>query len=149
MEDQILDIAPKEPISFKAKLIKAIRWVVYIPVCLITLGLIELGFRSLMLLASQLDLTFWTYVIIFSVSGIVWGFFNFVATFITYFTIIICPHRFTGQITFAILGTITFGYLIYTAWKLIGGGLAVIITLLLLSLIYNLTMGIFMGNEDN
>lgn len=125
--------------------IKAIRWILFIPLILGAMWIISFLFGFLMgeLFSLRLSL-FWLILFLFFLAGIVWTLFKLLASIITIGVVSVCPNRKIGGLIYSIITTASLMFMIYDTWAVqtvYSGNTIVfcsIITALIIGLWYNL-----------
>jgi hypothetical protein len=99
--------------------IKILRWVTFIPVCIIALGLIQtlLALGAAGLVSLHLS-TFWLILILFLVGGLIMGLFGFITTGISILTVQYCPNCKIGGYILSVLSLASFTYMIIKLWTI-------------------------------
>jgi hypothetical protein len=98
---------------------KAIRWMLYIPLCLIVIALIQFLFGLLFVGIASLHLSvFWLIVGLFVLGGIFWGLFRMLSMGISMLTVFFCPDHKIGSYIFSILTFIGFVWAIIRLWTI-------------------------------
>ena len=96
---------------------KAIRWILFIPLCILVLGLILYLLALLAKGVASMNLSvFWLIMGLFVVGGLLWSIFGFISMGISFLTISFCPDKKVGSYIFSILTAISFIYYIIQIW---------------------------------
>lgn len=99
--------------------VKIIRWILFIPVILISLVILDIGLTYLTIRLFDFDWSFWKVIIFISFLGSVVIFLPMLfAMIISGLTVILCPNKKIGGIIYAIMALINFIYLIYNIWTI-------------------------------
>ena len=99
--------------------IKIIRWILFVPVMLISLFILDFGLSYLTIQLFDFDWSFWRVVFfIFILGSTVIYLPMFFAMIISGLTVALCPNKEIGGIIYAIMALINFIYLIYNIWTL-------------------------------
>lgn len=120
-------------------LVKIIRWILFLPLILISLETLNYGIKYLIIQLFDFDFReFWSLisneVIFFVVVGFVIIFLPMLfAIVISLLTVSLCPNKKIGGIIYSIFAGINFTILIYQIWTLDIGNSRKIITILIVS----------------
>ena len=122
---------------------KAIRWILYIPIIQIALGLLNLGLAYLTYQLFDFDWNFWRVLIfIFFLGSIVIYLPMIISMIISALTVAVCPDRKIGGYIYSIFAAINFAYLIYVIWTVdIDFSGRVITTLIIATIVILITAG--------
>lgn len=123
-----------------------LRLVVFFPICILAMGLINwaLGFLLLWLLSLG---KFWFFVVVIFLGGAIWGFFKLIASLLVTMTAFVSPVKWLSATTLSVLSLVngvSLGYLVWTikddynGWEIFG---AIIATVLVLELTFALIQG--------
>ena len=100
-------------------LAKAIRWIVYIPIIIIALALIEFGLIYLTIQLFNFNWNFWNVLIFISFfGGTIFILPMMISMIITFLTVSICPDRKIGGYIYSIFAVISFIRLLYILWAM-------------------------------
>jgi hypothetical protein len=98
---------------------KAIRWLLFVPLCILVLALIQYSLGLLLVGVASMHLSvFWLIVGLFFVGGFLWGMFKMVSMGISMLTVFFCPDRKVGGYILSILTFIGFLYSIIRLWSI-------------------------------
>jgi hypothetical protein len=128
---------------WNSTLSKAIRWILYIPIIQIALGLLNLGLAYLTYQLFDFDWNFWRVLIfIFFLGSIVISLPMIISMIISALTVAVCPDRKIGGYIYSILAAINFAWLIYEIWTVdIDFSGRVITTLIIATIVILITAG--------
>jgi hypothetical protein len=132
---------------------KLIRYILFIPVCFLALGIVYWGFSHLLVWFIGLS-TFWLIIILFFFGSVIWGIFKGLSAVLISFTSILAPNRKFSFLTVLLLSIINGIWAIYITWsmdviysgKVIFG--AIVFTFLVLELTFALIYGAAAANEE-
>ena len=100
-------------------LMKAIRLILYIPIILIALGLLNFGLTYLTIQLFDFNWNFWRVLIFITfLGGTIVYLPMLISMIITFLTVSICPDRKIGGYIYSIFAVLNFLYLIYAIWSL-------------------------------
>ena len=98
---------------------KAIRWILFIPFCLLALGLIQyLLVVSVIGIAALKISIFWLIVGFAVLGGILWSIFQMISMGISMLTVFFCPNHKVGGYILSVFSIITFVYLVFKLWMI-------------------------------
>lgn len=135
---------------------KAVRWILFVPLCILVIALIQflLGLLVVGVLSLNLNM-FWLIVGLAIVGGFLWGAFKMVSMGISMLTVFVCPDLKVGGYILSILTFLGFLYSIIRLWTIqdnfIGEVIFVcsVITVLYLKLGFNIIFtALIATNED-
>lgn len=132
---------------------KLIRYILFIPVCFLALGIVYWGFSHLLIWFIGLS-TFWLIVILIFFGGAIWGLFKGLSAMLMSFTSMLAPNRMFSFWTVLVLSIINGIWAIYNSWtmdvnysgKVIFG--AIVFTILVLELTFALIYGSAAATEE-
>ena len=132
---------------------KLIRFILFIPVCFLALGIVYWGFSQLLAWFIRLD-TFWLIVILIFFGGAIWGLFKGLSAMLMSFTSMLAPNRMFSFWSILVLSIINGIWVIYNSWtsdmnysgKVIFG--AIVFTVLVLELTFALIYGSAAATEE-
>ena len=95
------------------------RWIIFIPISALVIGLIQFGLSALITLVFiDWGIADWVQILIIILFAFgIWGFFKFISAVISGLTIKICPNILIGSIVFGILTVAGFIWLIIDIWR--------------------------------
>ena len=133
---------------------KLIRYILFIPVCFLVLGIVYWGFSHLLTWFIGLS-AFWLIVILIFFGGSIWGIFKGLSAMLIFFTSRLAPNRMFSFWTVLISSIINGIWTIYNSWtldvnysgKMIFG--AIVFTILVLELTIALIYGSATAAEEN
>ena len=133
---------------------KVIRYIIFIPICLLAIGVIYWLFGLLLGFVSQLS-TVWKFIIIVFLSGTIWRWFKFLSSFIMILASSISPSKVFSFWTVFIVSIIngiwviknvwTLGYN-NTFWALVG---CIVLTMLIGQLTFAFINGAYVVTKEN
>lgn len=132
-------------------IIKVIRFLIFIPVCIIAMGIINWGIFQLFSWLLELN-KFWFFIIIIFFSGIIWGGFKYISFFFVLLITKIFPIKWISSLIVAILSIINGCKLIYNFWDVYNFSsawdlfLCLVITLLIFEVTISLIYGAVASN---
>jgi len=132
---------------------KLIRYILFIPVCFLALGIVYWGFSHLLTWFIGLS-TFWLIVILIFFGRAIWGLFTGLSAMLMSFTSMLAPNRMFSFWTVLILSIINGIGTIYNSWtmdvnysgEVIFG--AIVFTILVLELTFALIYGSVAAIEE-
>jgi len=134
--------------------IKFLRFIFFIPLCMLTLGLVNWGLVWLFIWFIGLS-KFWMIVVFFVFASTIWNLFTALAVMLTALTSYVSPNRHFGVVTISILSIINgahIGYRVwtlkdaYSGWEITG---AIFVTILLFELTLALIHGALAPGEGD
>ena len=133
---------------------KLIRYILFIPVCFLAIGIVYWGFSHLLAWFIKLS-TFWLIVILILFGGAIWELFKGLSAILMNLTSMLAPNRMFSFWTVLILSIINGIWTIYKSWtmdvnyngKVIFGGIA--LTILVLELTFALIIGSASAVEED
>jgi len=133
---------------------KLIRYILFIPICFLALGLVYWGFGHLLSWFIGLS-TFWLIVILIFFGGAIWGLFKGLSGMLMSLTSMISPNRAFSFWTVLTLSIVNGIWTIYNSWtmdinysgKVIFG--SIIFTILVLELTFALIYGSATAMEED
>ena len=128
-------------------IVKILRFLLFFPICLIALSLVNLGFGKL--IEWVMDLSgFWFFVVVFVLGGLLWGLFRMIASLLIMIASYICPVEKLGSTTISMLASINCFWLWYLTWtqKEDYSGWENFVAVILSILILELTMALIEGS---
>lgn len=104
---------------WNTSIMKVVRWIAFIPVCIMALGLIQilLGLGVAGLVKLHLS-TFWLILILFLVGGMIMSLFGMLTTGISVLTVQFCPNYKVGGYILSVLTLASFTYMIIRLWTI-------------------------------
>jgi len=135
-------------------IVKIIRFLVFIPLSIIVMGIINLGLGHLFIWFIGLS-KFWFIVILLFLSGTIWSLFKLLASFLIMLASLISPSVIISLVTFIVLSIANGIYLIYkfwnfkenySGWETFG---AVLASFLVVELTWALITGTIAGSEEH
>lgn len=135
-------------------IIKIIRFLIFIPLAIIAMAIINWGLGHLFIWFIGLS-KFWFIVIVIFLGGTIWGFFKLLASLLFMLASLISPSIILSLITLIILSVANGIYLIYKFWTLkekydgweIFG--AILASFLVVELTWALINGAIAGSEEH
>jgi len=126
-------------------LLKTIRWITFIPLCVLSLGLIQtlLGLLVYGIMSLHLSM-FWLILALFLVGGMIMGLFGMITTGISLLTVQFCPSVKVGGYILSILTLLSFTYTIIKLWTIqdnLNGnilGFCIVMTILYVGLCFSI-----------
>ncbi len=133
---------------------KLIRYILFIPLCFLALGIVYWAFGLLLSWFIGLS-TFWLIVVLFLFGGTLWGLFQGLSGMLTNLTSRVSPNRVFSFWTILILSIINGIWAIYNSWsmdinysgRVIFG--AIVFSILVLELTFALILGSASAMEDD
>jgi len=132
---------------------KLIRYIFFIPICFLALGLVYWGFGFLMNWFINLS-TFWMIIILIFFGGAIWGIFKGLSALLMSFASQISPNKNFSFWTILVLSGINGIWAIYNSWTMpinYSGKIifaAIVMTILILELTFALIYGAAATIED-
>lgn len=109
----------KEKSVWNSSFLKGLRWILFIPIILLVLILMDIGLTYLTSQLFVFDWNFWSVLIFMVIFGNIIIFLpRLFAMILTALTVFICPNRKIGGYIFLILAIINFIYLGYSFWSI-------------------------------
>jgi hypothetical protein len=132
---------------------KLIRYILFIPVCFLALGIVYWGFSHLLTWFIELS-AFWLIVILIFFGSAIWGLFKGLSAILMNLTSMLAPNRMFSFWTVLVLSIINGVWAIYNSWtmginyngKVIFG--AIVFTILVVELTYALIYGSAKATEE-
>ena len=137
-------------------LAKAIRWIVYIPIILIALVLLDLGLTYLTIQLFDINWNFWRVLIFITfLGGTIITLPMVISMLITFLTVSICPDRKIGGYIYSIFAVINFIRLLYVMWAMdidftgrVITGLVIATIVIIITAGYSITAALSLGEDD-
>ena len=132
---------------------KLIRYIFFIPICFLALGLVYWGFGFLMNWFINLS-TFWMMVILMFFSGAIWGIFKGLSALLMNLASQVSPNKNFSFLTILVLSGLNGIWAIYNSWTMpisYSGKVifaAIVMTILILELTFALIYGAVSSLED-
>ena len=135
-------------------IVKILRFLVFFPICFITMAIVNWGLGHLLLWFMGLSF-FWFFVIFIFLGGTIWSLFKMLAGLLVMSASYLSPIRWLGTWTISILALTNGAFLgyklwtlndVYSGWQTFG---AVIATLLVIELTYALIVGAAIASEEH
>jgi len=96
---------------------KLIRYILFLPICFMALGIVYWGFNHLLSWFIGLS-TFWLIVVLLLLGGTIWFFFKILSAFLIHYTSMLAPSRTFSFWTIFALSLFNGIWAIYNTWTL-------------------------------
>lgn len=123
-----------------------LRYLVFFPICLLALGIINWAFGNLIFWFLNLS-TFWLIIVVLFFGGIIWGIFQALSALFVALTSAICPNKNVSFWTITILSVLSGIGMIYNSWTLADdySGKMIFAAIVYTGLVFELTWALVVG----